>query len=520
VSAASRCGTLLGLLAALAFASCGGRAPGGHVLRIADLANPSSLNPLLAHDQETIGDDLLFVQTLTAIDAHNRVVPQLIVRIPTKQNDGISADGLRITYHLRHGVRFADGVELTSKDVAFTYRAILDPRNPVLSQDAYRRIASLTTPDRYTVEIRLKRPWNAAVSDLFAESDFAFGILPAHAFHGTLLQSADWENHAFGTGPFRVARWLRGDRIELVPNPYYSPRPRLRRIDLRVIHDDNTAFIALRTHEVDVASLETPQLVAQAQTLGDLRIQRTPLNGTVWLTIQSTTPPGENPAFRRAVAAALDMGSLEKTYSGLYPPAASFLPPVMTPWYDPSIRPYGFDPARARALLGGKHVQGVLVLVSEQPLWIRMATAIQQELAAANIDVSIKLFPTELFNAPDGPVRNAHFTLSIDGWLGGADPEQSIVFTCAQANVDGDNIARYCNPQFERLFRDQSQTPSQAARIADFRAMQRLIHDGLPVIPLYYLTWYDGVGANVRGFARNMLEYPVSPERWDVSGSP
>ena len=71
---------------------------------------------------------------------------------------------------------------MTSGDVAFTYRAILDPRNPVESVDAYRRIAALQARDRYTVVVRLKRRWNAAVAELFAQADFAFGILPAHAF--------------------------------------------------------------------------------------------------------------------------------------------------------------------------------------------------------------------------------------------------------------------------------------------------------------------------------------------------
>ena len=166
------------------FPSHGGDA---HVLRIADLADPSSLDPLLAHDQDTIGYDLLVCQTLIGMDRRNRLIPVLVTQIPSRSNGGISRDGKTIAYRLRKRVRFADGVELTSADVAFTYRAIFDSRNPVLSQDAYRRIASLETPDRYTVIVRLKQPWNAAVSDLFAQSDFAFGILPAHAFSSLSL---------------------------------------------------------------------------------------------------------------------------------------------------------------------------------------------------------------------------------------------------------------------------------------------------------------------------------------------
>jgi peptide/nickel transport system substrate-binding protein len=506
----------LALCAVLLLAGCNG-APGPRTLRMADLANPNSLNPLLAHDQETIGNDLLFVQTLTGLDAKNRVVPLLLTQIPSKANGGVSGDGKRITYRLRHNVRFADGVELTAGDVAFTYRAILDPANPVLSQDAYRRIARLETPNRYTVVVLLRAPWNAAVSDLFAQSDFAFGILPAHAFTSTKLAGAAWENHAFGSGPFRVLEWRRGDRIVLGRNPYFSPRPKIDRIELRMIHDANTAFVALRSHGVDVVPLDTPQSIAQASATGGITVVRTPLNGTEWISLQTSQPPANAIAFRRAVAYALDTSAIRKTFNDLFPQAGSFLPPVMGASHDAGIAPYPHDTARARALVGSSGADATIVVQAENPLWGRIAAVMQQQLSSAGIRANIKPFPTALFNAPDGPVRNARFTLAIDRWLGGSDPEQSIVFTCAQANVNGDNISRYCNPQFEALFARQSVTPDERERRSDFLQMQRLVHRDIPVIPLYYMTWYDAVDARVHGFERNMLEYPVAPERWSVT---
>src|SRR5581483_7392319 len=134
------------LLCAVLLCGCGTHARfaiGGGVLRIADVVDPPSLDPLLAHDQDTIGYDLLICQTLVGIDAANRLVPVLVTRIPSRENGDISADGTRITYHLRRGIRFADGKPLTSADVAFTYRAIVDPRNNVLSVAPYHRTASL-----------------------------------------------------------------------------------------------------------------------------------------------------------------------------------------------------------------------------------------------------------------------------------------------------------------------------------------------------------------------------------------
>ncbi len=503
-------------IALLASCSSGSRSADLHVLRIVTLTDPASLDPLLAHDQETIGNDLLVCQTLIGLNEHNRLVPILLSRIPTRENHDVSADGSRIVYHLRRGVRFADGAPLTSKDVAFTYRAILDSRNNVLSSDAYRRIETLQTPDPYTVVVRLRRPWNAAVSDLFAQSDFAFGILPAHAFADTRLVRSPWEMRPFGTGPFRVAQWRRGDRIILVRNPYYAPRPKLDRIELRVVPDGNSAFVALRTREVDVAALTTPQMLQQARGIAGIHVIRTPENGTEWMSLQTTHPPLADIRVREAVAYALDMTPIRKSFDGVYPQAGSFLPPVMRPWHVAGITPYAHDLRRARALLAGKTIDATLVIVSENPLWSRIATVVQQELAPVGIRVSIKKYPTPLFNAPDGPIRNGRFTMAIDGWLGGADPEQSIVFTCSQATVDGDNISRYCSPRFDALFADQATTSSAAGRIADFARMQTMIHAAIPVVPIFYWTWYDGADSRVHGFARNMLQYPVNSERWDA----
>jgi ABC-type transport system substrate-binding protein len=139
---------IAGGLLALACVACSraGEPRQAHVLRIADWPEPTSLNPLLAHDQDTIGLDLLFCQTLVGLSHDNKLVSILLRRVPTRANGDLSADGKTIVYRLRPDVRFADGQPLTSRDVVFTYRAVMDPRNPVLSQDAYRCIAALAAP--------------------------------------------------------------------------------------------------------------------------------------------------------------------------------------------------------------------------------------------------------------------------------------------------------------------------------------------------------------------------------------
>jgi peptide/nickel transport system substrate-binding protein len=487
-----------------------------HVLTIADNADPSSLNPLLAHDQDTIAFDLLVTETLIGLDAKNRLVPILVTRVPTVANGDVSADGKRIVYHLRTGVRFADGTPFTSRDVAFTYHAILDPHNPVESQDAYLRIASLQTPDAHTVVINLRKRWNAAVAEIFAQADFAFGILPAHAFASTDVARGDWNQLPFGTGPFRVAQWSRGNRIVLDPNPYYRPRPKLQRIILALIPNVDSSLLALQTHDVDIAEAGAAQ-IPQLAKLPGVHTLTTPLNGEYMLLLQTTLPPTSDVHFRRAIAAAIDSSDIVRSRFGTLDAADSFLPPVF-PWHDPAPAAFRANPilaARELARAGWKKGDGITIAFQPtRGTW--METLIQDQLHRAGIEAELKAFQPALFNGPGGPLRSGRFVLALTQWIGAADPEESVITACSQRGPNGNNTSNYCSPQFEALFEDQASTASAAQRRNDFIGMQRITRAGVPLVPLAFENNVDAIDNRVTGFARDMLLYPVDAANWDA----
>ena len=494
-------------LCAPSFVGCGRTAAQSHVLTIADTMDPTSLNPLLAHDQDTIAYDLLVTETLVGLSAANRLVPILVTRVPSQANGDISPDGRTIVYHLRRNVRFADGVRLTAADVAFTFRAILDPRNPVESQDAYRRVAWLRTPDSSTVIVRLKRRWNAAVAELFAQADFAFGILPAHAFTSTDVTRAAWNERPYGTGPFRVIEWERANRIVLARNPFFRPVPKLRRIVLQLIPNAAAALLALRAGDVDVTEIG-PQQVTEARRIAGAHVVVTPVNGLYLLMMQTTAPPTNDRRVRQAIAAAIDQRKIAAVTFGMLPAADSFLPPVFA-WHERA--PLG---RASRRWNGDRPLQVTIALPPERGTW--MAVMIQEQLRRARIDAALKAYPAALFNAPQGPLRSGHFTLALAQWIGAADPEESVIFACSQRGSNGNNSMAYCNPRFDALFEDQSVTADSSQRRPDFVAMQRLIRGDVPAVPLLFLSNLDVVRDRVSGFRRNMLIYPVAPERWDT----
>ena len=365
-------------------------------------------------------------------------------------------------------VRFADGAELTAADVAFTYRAIVDPRNPVESVDAYRRVVSLQTPDRYTVVVRLRNPWNAAVAELFAQADFAFGILPAHAFASTDVRHGAWDQQPFGTGPFRVTQWQRANRIVLEPQSLLSRlRPRLRRIVLSLIPTTQSSLLALRTGEVDLTGIG-PAQVPQARQIPHAHVVVTPVNGVYFLMAQTTAPPTNDVHVRRAIADAIDRREIVGAAFGVLRAADSFLPPVFA-WHDGARRSATIRRRVARELTaggwrrsgghwskGGVRLSVTIALAPERGTWMQVIE--QEQLRRAGIDAALKPYPVSLFNAPGGPLRRGAFTLAAAQWIGAADPEESVIFACSQRGGNGNNSMNYCNPRFDALFEDQATT--------------------------------------------------------------
>lgn len=500
-----------------------------HALMIAYAGDPASLVPFLAIDQDVIAVDALFCQTLVGLSANNRDVPILVTRVPSRQNGDISRDGTRITYHLRPDARFADGTPLTSADVAFTYRAIFDPRNRATSVEPYRRIASLQTPDAHTVVLRLKEPWNAAVRVLFAQSDYPYGILPKHAFPDTKIVGTPWENAPFGSGPFRVTQWQRGDRIVMERNPYFVPKPKLSRIVLQIVPNLNSNFVALQSGSVDIGRL-TPDNVEQAAHLPGIHVLRDPENATGLLYLQTQAAPTNDIHVRRAIAYALDQNELANAWHREYPTATSFLPPPIVTWKSVTIPPYEYDLRAARAELdaagwqlhngvrtkGDDALTGLIGVDAENPIAVRLATLVQSELAVVGINLSVKTNPTRTWFSYSGLLRNGKAAIVTESWVGGSDPEQSLNLRCVQAVNGGSNHSYYCSKRFEELFADQARTPSQAQRDRDLNEMQLLVHRDIPVIPIYYEVYFDGVNQRVTGYQVNMLRIPVNAENWDT----
>jgi peptide/nickel transport system substrate-binding protein len=127
---------------------------GRNVIVVAVRTPPNNLDPRQANDETSQRVGQLIFSSLMDVGPDLRAVPRLALRLD-------NPDPLTYVAHLRRGVKFHDGHEMTSKDVVYTYAAFLDPGYISPFKGAFRVLESVRAIDDYTVEFRLKEPFGA-----------------------------------------------------------------------------------------------------------------------------------------------------------------------------------------------------------------------------------------------------------------------------------------------------------------------------------------------------------------------
>lgn len=507
------------------------------VLRIGSQVSPNTLDPLLAANTTENMIDRLMFDVLVSTDATgSRDVPMLAAAVPTLENGGISRDGLTLTYHLRRNVRWSDGVPFTSKDVKFSWRAILNPRNNVISQTGYALVDSVDTPDPWTVVFHMKQRFSPAVDTLFAESDSPYNVVPEHIL-GKLrdLNNVPFNSAPVGTGPFIFKEWARGDHLTLVANPhYYLGVPKLKKIVVKFIPDENTELSALRTHDLDWQFEASPDQYEQLKTIPDVRLVLQNRNEYERIEINALHPPLDDVRVRQAIAYGLNRPELVRNLTfGSATPADQDLPPFM--WaHATDIMRYPHDPARAKALLAqagwvagrdgivqknGRRL--VITLAAEVSNVTRRLAVVQTQALLRQVGIAVepKFYPGAILYAAmgeNGVIQSGHFDLAWDAWVAGIDPDQSSVYLCSAQPPRGNNTTHYCNAQMDAAQHVALENFDRPTRKAAYARIESLLSHDQPLIPVWWPHQIQPVNPDFRNFAPNPVTESWNAYEWDI----
>ncbi|MCX5680446.1 MAG: ABC transporter substrate-binding protein, partial [Candidatus Omnitrophica bacterium] len=181
----------------------------GDAIVVASIGDARSLVPILASDSASSDICGLVFNGLVKYDKNIDIVGDLA------RSWDIENDGRKIIFHLKEGVKWHDGAPFTSKDVAFTYKKLIDPNVKTPYGSDFERIVSLETPDDHTVIVNYKEPFSPALSS------WGMWIMPEHLLKDWDSNSASFGRHPIGTGPYKFKSWMTGEKIELISNPDY-----------------------------------------------------------------------------------------------------------------------------------------------------------------------------------------------------------------------------------------------------------------------------------------------------------
>ena len=474
------CIFVLALIALLIPAACSRFSPTAdpHTLVFLMESAPTNLDPRIGADAYSAHLDGLIFSSLVAHDAQMNVVPDLAEHweIP---------DPLTYVFHLRHGVKFHDGREVTSADVKFTFDSIISGAVKTPKRGGFRLVASTEAPDTYTFVFHLREPY---ASFLFGVSRPSVGIIPRDS-------SAGMSQHPVGSGPFRFVSAVRDEEIILEQNPdYFGGAPKIARIRFRIVPDAIVRALELRKGSADaeINSL-TPDMSATLAKETGLVVDEQPGTPVAYLAFNFEDSILAHREVRQALAYATDRATLVNyLLRGQARMATGLLPP--NHWaFNADVKQYGYDPARAERLLdsvgfrrGADGVRFHLALKTSTDESTRLTSAAIAD-QWKRVGVALDLRPLE-FATFYSDISRGSFQLYTLRWVGANnDPDIfEYVFGSKKMPPDGANRGRYRNPALDALLNGARLEMDQEKRKAILWEVQQIVAEDEPYINLWY----------------------------------
>ncbi len=479
--------------------------PAPTTLRIAQMREPMALNPALENGTSSTQWGMLLFSYLVKFDDTGKLVGDLATEIPSLSNGGISRDGLTITYHVRPGVRFADGVPLTAADAAYSIAAIDNPQNNPQSRYGYDVVARADAPNPTTLVLHLKRRFSPLLTVVLAPQGFP--VLPKHILQRyPNFNHIPFDSQPIGSGPYVVERWLRGDRVEMRANPYFwKGKPQIARMTVQFVGDPQTAINLLHTHEVQGYFNE--QDYANYPILRGIpgyTVTSTPEDAVGAIIFNTQNPPTSDPRVRHALAEAIDIKTLiAKAYRGALSSADAGRGLFI--WaYDRTAYPdIPYDPADARRLLdqagwqmgpdhlrhkNGRALQLLFIIQAATPGDAIIGNTVAAYESAVGARLTLKQFNITQFVAPageGGPVYGGKFEMALYPFVNGDDPDTTDQFACANVPPNGYNKSRICDPGIDALLAAGRTTYDIAQRKAIYGRLERVLYREMPIALLY-----------------------------------
>ncbi|MFI5338759.1 MAG: ABC transporter substrate-binding protein [Candidatus Methylomirabilales bacterium] len=328
--------TLVASLLSLLPSAYAAEAPGE--LHVAIPWTPENLDPSMNLSSIRAQVDMSLFDSLVGRDAQRRIVPQLA-------ESWKLLDDNTWEFRLRKGVVFHNGEPFNAEAVRFTVQRVLDPNQKSPNRSNIAEITKIEVVDDFTVRLTTRQPYAPLLNRLLD-----FPILPPK-------YTAAKGDQAFtaapvGTGPFKFVELVRDDRLVVEAfDKHWRGVPKIRRIVFMPVPEASTRVAGLRTGQLDLITNLPPNLARELEHVPGIKVLRVPSTWIIYLGLNAFKKPLSDVRVRQALNYATDVDAIIKNVlegNGRRTPGP--LTPLMF-GYDPNVKGYPYDPAKARRLL-------------------------------------------------------------------------------------------------------------------------------------------------------------------------
>ncbi len=430
------------------------------------------------------------LEPLTRVGADNITRPWLAERWEA------SGDLTRWTFYLRQGIRWSNGLPFTAADVAYTVQRWMDPAlgSSNLARFSALRGGAVEMIDPYTIRFVLRAPFLAFPESL---ADYPALIVP-QGFAG------DFITNPIGTGPFRLAEFVAGDRALLVRRPdaeIWGTPPYLDEIlYLDYGSDDAAMLAALTNNQVDLLFNLNPEQVDAARQLPGILLYETMSAATAVARMRVTEPPFNDLRVRQAVRLSIDhQGLLNEAHRGLGLPGEDHHVSPLHPEYA-ELPPPQRDVAAARRLLAeAGYAAGLPLAITcrNTPVWeARVCDAMVGQLAEAGITLTVRRVTAQAYDdlwtsVPFGLTFWSHRPLGVQ------------VLSLGYRSGAAWNETGFSDPEFDVLLDQAEGLLDVAQRRAVMAQLQTRLQQASVIVQPFWLARHVAARSRVRGFRAN-----------------
>lgn len=501
--------------------AAGGAKPDGGTLVIGIESEADVLDPQVAGGWVTWRVNRQMYEPLVQEDLS---VPSSQAAVPAlkpglAQSWDVSPDGLVYTFHIRPNVKFHDGTELDAAAVEYNIRRMWDKNSPQYSAKAagqttfvWSSVKDVEVVDPLTLKVTMSQPFSPFLRILAQGGSGSTGIISPTALKR--YGNDGIADHPTGTGPFKFEERVRGERISLVRNDdYWGEHAKLAKVIFRPLPDPSARTAALRSKDVDIIAVPSPDSVESLVADGFQLSEGAPPH--VWyLSFNMKSGPTSNKLVRQAINLAIDREGMAKNLlRGTVNPAYDVQAPANEA-YVKRTDAYARDVEKAKKLLteaGYPNGFSTTMMTSTdgsgQIIPVPMAEYIQQNLA--EVGITMKIDSTEwisyLGKWAKGTPEGVGF--AQQSW-GMTTPYWLYIATSSKLMApNGPNVGGYSNPELDAVMDQAITAPNEAAAIPFWKKANEIVTQDAALAPVVNDKAPYILAPDVKGF--------VSPsEEW------